>query len=272
MTIKSQIASIRERRFRWFKKLWGMANTARVVGAMFPAVALTISNDSALLTTAAPAFVAALSVVALDLLAKRTQRMAEKAQQLEERWAILGWEPSEMELRDFFLDEGAPLSGPEEESYWEIRTDNSSPVVSSIRKVQESAWWTEQLAYSHFVGCAVVATVVVALVLAALFGGATATPTSTAVLAIAAILIIDLPNTTVAYWRLNNECASIGQSCGHLLAAKTLKKEHLTRLLLEYQLIKSGSPPILQWVYNLRRKRLNTAWDVASKAFAQPAK
>lgn len=262
MSLKKQIAVIRESRFQRFKTLWGFANAARVIGAALPAVALTVPKNW-VLNTAAPAFVAASCVVVLDLLAKRMQRMAEKAQQLEERWEILGWEPMEDELRNLFLDESSPLSAGEANPYWDARSD-SNTAVASIRKVQESAWWTEQLAHSHFVGCAAISVLVIALTLTALLTGATATPTSIAVLAIAAILVIDLPNTTVGYWRLHLECVSMGQTCAHLLAVgKPLKKDQLAKILLEYQLIKSGTPPILQWVYYFRRKKLNAAWEIA---------
>ena len=253
----------RSKRF-WFLGLLGQVAVATTAGVT--AVTGLISGPIAVL-------LGVVSVVAPVLL-WRADTLRQRADTLLRQVELedgFGW-PIDRKLLSDNLVMAIPLgekakARAEEQGTFYASSRDAGP-ARALDNLRESAWWTQHLSSSMAWITGAAAASLFILALWGLLAGFTVaasqdiTKLSNVLVAILGLVVTtDLLRLPVEYKALSRCACECDRLATALLRAPTPTADEAFRLVADYQLNRALAPQLPDWVWRLRRKRLNEIWN-----------
>jgi hypothetical protein len=202
----------------------------------------------------------------------RLKRVSDSVKRKFEMYDGLGWKLTPKEVSDLIVAVPEKIINdakiPSDEPFFDSDAPPSPQRV--IQNLEESSWWTKHLADSM--------TKVTALVCAGIFAIASVTMvialqtiTNQTVVVILSKIIVSIIvfifsggyfRMSFEYFRLSKEAEKIEDRASKILSTRKITETVALKELHEYQIARSGAPPIPTWIWSIRQKRLNQAWKL----------
>jgi hypothetical protein len=243
-----------------------------IAGAAVLAIA-TDCRQAMALPLALIGFLGPLAAFLLRELGAHYMSKGERVRRLYMLQRGLGREPSEADLMDIHAH-GATRSAREAKpigSYYSAGAETGVPQL--LLQLEESAFWTASLArltaVIHYViaGIGLVATSAITLVVLWTPAQSAAVDTVDFSRLFASLLLFFVAGTTMSsarsYHSLAAAAAKVIEKAANLRGESAADPIELYKILSAYDSVLAKSPPIPGYVYRLRQKRLQAAWDTA---------
>jgi hypothetical protein len=186
-----------------------------------------------------------------------------------------GWELDRKLLSDNLvmaipLEANARVRGREQGNFY-ASTRDPGP-ARALDNLRESAWWTQHIAsFSGWITC--VGTVLLfgitmwgLLSALALVGPRSVVVLSNVLVAVVGVIVAtDLIRLPIEYFALSRDARESDRLASGVLRGGNPSAEQALRLVADYQLSRALAPQLPDWVWRLRRKRLNKIWDQTRK-------
>jgi hypothetical protein len=178
---------------------------------------------------------------------------------------------SEADVRDLLVSvpkvSGTTMGKSVADRYFES-TEVPGP-RGAVQNLIESAWYTRHLAsaMATFYGVSITLLVIVslsALVVAARSIGDEVLRDQVVRAVIAWMMLIvslNMIKGVVSYFKMSQRCQRIEVVCGHLLKGNISETEALKQWY-EYQLARSSSPLLPDWLWEVKMPKLRGAWEI----------
>jgi flagellar biosynthesis protein FliQ len=203
----------------------------------------------------------------------RSDILKGRAEQLKRKIELfdgLGWTISPADLSDALAKISSRrrnlILKAVKENYFASQT--SVGPKRAVENLQESAWWSKDLAGTTLILCAIVTVVLVVgslislgVAVSAVKDTATLENTSRVIAAIVSLIVsLGLIRLMSGYFAFGRRSEQVEKATVHLLGG-TVSEVEAIKLLHDYQIARSAAPLIPDWIWKLRRKTLNELWD-----------
>lgn len=182
----------------------------------------------------------------------------------------LGWEISQREMSDllarcpYSVKKRMTLEATEEPFFASVEKPGPRRAVENV---MESSWWSKHLSESMFwrcftiICCGIIGSLM-ALVVSILYFNEQSTLSSVARIVTSILLLgmsCGLVRLVVGYFSFSQKSGQIEQQTERLLEKK-VKELDAVKTLHDYQIARSSSPIIPEWIWKQRRSELNELW------------
>lgn len=182
----------------------------------------------------------------------------------------LGWEISHREMSDLLarcpdsVKKRMTIEATEEPFFASIEKPGPRRAVENV---MESSWWSKHLSESMFwrcltiICCGIIGSLI-ALVVSILYFDEQSTLSSVARIVTSVLLLglsCGLVRLVVGYFSFSQKSGLIEQQAERLLEKK-VKELDAVKTLHDYQIARSSSPIIPEWIWEQRRTELNELW------------
>lgn len=164
---------------------------------------------------------------------------------------------ADVEARRSRLTAGAETVGLPQLRYFEA-TDTPSPHLLVVN-MRESSWWTAQLADTAK-RIVYIITSVASVVPFCLLVLADSVLLRAYGITICVVVLMDMFHLGVSYGRLSTACNSAFSEFGALAKDDALSERHALLAATNYHFIRRGGPLVPDWLWRIRREKLNTVW------------
>lgn len=260
----------------WFsrsKMWWGIGMTLQVVVAVAAAITAVCGSIAGWvgLMLGSGAVVGAICRWRGDSLRHRADTLL-KHVELDDGF---GWEIDRKVLSDNLvmaipLETGARSRGAEQGNFY--ASSREPGPLRALENLRESAWWTQHLArwMAWFTGIGTIVLLGVTMwgLLAALtiVGPADVIVLSNVLVAVLAVIVAtDLVRLPFDYHAMSQDACDFDSLASALLGPGRPTVDQALRLVTDYQLRRALAPQVPDWVWRLRRKRLDAIWSTTRK-------
>ncbi len=255
----------------WFshaKIWWGMSLSAQIVASLVGAISVLTASASA--CTALGVGIVSVFGGAGLWRSEVLRHRAESLLRLVELEDGFGWKVDEKILADNLaraIPVAARAANREREQGLFYASSESSGGRRAMGNLRESAWWTQQLSASmaRITGVAAVCVGFTALwsllVAATVIDSATPLVVSNVVTAVISLIFAgNLIRLPFDYSSLSSSARESDQKASALIRVDPVETGYALRLLGDYQIKRAVGPLLPDWVWKLRRDRLNEIW------------
>ena len=261
LTEAKRIEALAQVLFSSAKLRWGWAvwTSYSAVGIVPVAFLLDGEKWPALVAAAVVSLVAA----ALRWWSEAVRGDADRLHRMHDISVSLGQLPdrevvADVEARRSRLTASVGTVGPPQSGYFEA-TDTPSPHLLVVN-MRESSWWTAQLADTAK-RIVYVTTSVASVVPFCLLVLADSVLLRAYGITICVVVLMDMFHLGVSYGRLSTACNSAFSEFGALAKDDALSERHALLAATNYHFIRRGGPLVPDWLWRIRRKKLNTVWE-----------
>ncbi|WP_110514554.1 hypothetical protein [Herpetosiphon llansteffanensis] len=182
----------------------------------------------------------------------------------------LGWSLRAQDIRDIVirLPKKIRESLPNERS-GEQYFENNNPygIEKTIANIQETSWWSKQIANSAWVFTLVISCIllIISIILlivsiqltlkSAILSNISRVVTAT----ITSVFTSGLFKLTVSYYRFSQKSAQIENQAIHLMQNSSTEIQ-IVKLFHEYQVARATAPLLPSWIWKLRNQELTQMW------------
>jgi len=183
---------------------------------------------------------------------------------------LLGWAITPEEVRDLIKttpQKLCKLLQATEEEYFASK----QPVGAkrTIEGIQESAWWSKELAGTMAIICAVVTSLLVVASLGLLWVSLNTVQGPDAVSSISklvssvltVIFSLGLLNLAIDYRKFSVASDKVECLAAEMIKSKVDDEAQAVKLMNQYHLARASAPPVPSWLWRLRNQDLNTLWE-----------
>lgn len=255
--------------FKVGKRWWGISWWLKIITFLVGLIAVFLPNTSVYI----PIAVVVVSFIseALNVHSSNYRSQAESLSRKIDFRNSFDWKIKDTEIADVMLmlpDEFQDISSSEEDDVY-FTSREVSGWKRAMRNLQESAWYTKNLAkrmriYCFILTVAIPSVCLVSLLITLLSINVTEQQTFVARITTASLLLIvssGLIQFTKSYDNLNKKAEAAENQASRLLESTSDETLPAIKAFNEYHLARALAPPIPDWLWNSHEKKLNRNWE-----------
>lgn len=200
------------------------------------------------------------------------KRVSDSVKRKFELYDGLGWKLTPKEISDLIVSVPGKIINdakiPSNEPFFD--SDAPPSAQRMMQNLEESSWWTKHLAASMMKVTALACTGVFAIAAVSMVI-ALQTITNQTVAVILSKIVVSIIvfifsggyfRMSFEYFRLSKDAEKIEDRAFEILSTRKITETVALKELHEYQIARSGAPQIPTWIWSIRQKRLNQAWNL----------